>query len=207
MINIDKFFTVDDWPTHGFMRGVDILDSQTFDTIRQINYDLLTNNPAYGDKRKTLSFSTVSSEQYNDAASQALQDLVKAIDNFEMLEAFITKSYANSPFSINNVWHGGIDTLRRLYNGSYLMINEDRPFHLTPHSDTRVVIANIQIYVDPDDAECGTTFHDAKDWEVSQTLPFTPNTGYFQVNCDLGVHSVTHTKDFPRRSILMGWKI
>lgn len=207
MINLDNFVGVDGWPCHGFLGGHNILDVPTYESIKKFNYYHLVENPVYDYKRRSLGFTAHSTHNHVEEPMQTLQNLINYLDNFELMEHLITKSFGTPDFTINNVWSGGIDTLRRLYKGPYLMVNEDGPFMLHPHSDNRTLIANIQIYLEPYNLECGTTFHMAKDWDYKRTLPFIPNTGYFLVNSDLGIHSVVNDQPLPRRSLLMGWMI
>lgn len=195
------------WPCHGLMVGDDILKPEVFDAIQKFDYNLCEPRAVYGYKRKTKEFCAGSKEVHATEAEQALQDLTDYLSDFELLESLIAKSYWHEKINISSFWTGGIDTLRRLYRGAGLSINEDSPFKLTPHSDNRTVIANIQIYLDPPDPDIGTRFHDMMDMSNSQKLPFTPNTGYFLVNSDMGIHSVIHDKDIKRRSILFGWMI
>jgi hypothetical protein len=206
MINLNNLNGIESWPCHGFLGGHDILDAATYASVKQLDYTNLKENLAYANKRRTINFAVDRNTQHANEAMQTLQNLANYLDNFELLEHLISKSFTDF-YNINNVWAGGIDTVRRLYRTSYLTVTEDQPFTMHPHTDNRMVIANIQIYLDPYNLDIGTTFHETGNWENKRTLPFIPNTGYFLVNSDLGVHSVVNEQPLPRRSLLMGWVI
>lgn len=146
-------------------------------------------------------------KEHKDEASIALQKLIDHVGRFEVLEHLIQKSFIDSGFNIGRFWANGIDGVRERYKGAGLAIYEDSQFTLSPHSDNRMVIANLQIYLSPNEPEIGTRFHEYGNHVNYETLPFVPNTGYFMLNTEHGAHSVVHNKEVPRRSILLGWNL
>lgn len=208
-INIDNLSKPNDWICPGFMYGDNLLDSNLLKALDEFDYGLCTQIKSL--KRNSIFADKTSTDPSSKALLSTLDELVVQLREFEVLEKLINKSFevrTIRDIPLDKFWANGINSIKRLYSSMAVMLIEDSyGFSMAPHVDHKEIIANIQIYLDPDGYDVGTIFHDVADWNKTMTVPFKKNSGYFCMNTDNAVHSIKNNYDIKRRSLIIGWTI
>lgn len=136
--------------------------------------------------------------------------LLRAISTFDTLWNLMERSFAGAKrSSLSNYWLTK-EHLRQVYKPPIMMLWKDAPgYFLTPHLDNNTIVANLQIYLDPEESNLpiGTRWHYFRNHEESVVVPWRRNYGYFNVNCQTTFHSVENCSDSWRKSVVITWRI
>lgn len=204
MINLDNFHPRNNWPTFGFMSNDRMLSDDDFALLSTYDFRKCQLLAAEGN-RKSRQYWINQPFDEHDPVEMLIKRLLHQLDDWEILKKLIEDSLAGAGLVASDVWHGDINDFKDHYLGVFCAVHEDNEaYYLKPHRDSRPVM---QIYISPDGAPVGTRFHSTEDFSVNEQLPFTANTGYFQLPLKRGVHSATNVTGVTRRSLLFGWNI
>lgn len=204
MLNLDNFKTRENWPTYGFMTNDKMLSDEDFAILANYDFRKCQLTAAEGN-RKSRQYWINQPFDENDPAEMLIKRLLNQLTEWPVLKKLILDSLAGEGLKPEDVWNGNIDDFGEHYLGVFCAVHEDNAeYYLKPHRDSRPVM---QIYISPDGAPVGTKFHVMEDHSQWEQLPFTPNTGYFQLPLRRGVHSAMNVPGAPRRSLLFGWNM
>jgi hypothetical protein len=219
MINLDNLKQKENWPTTGFLYGENLLPQDLLDELLGFDYTKCVNIPQYWNDPVDGSTNYVviergaypvrSTVHMSNATFSAMQKISKYLDNVEILGSLIDKSLEGTGLSLVDICGADFETIKQKYHYGLSLMWDDPPgFFLGPHRDGSDWYATLQIYLDPEEADLGTTFHDTYDWSIREKLPFIRNTGYFQINSSESIHSLDVIPDgYKRRSFVHTWKI
>jgi hypothetical protein len=205
MIDLNKFVPVP-WTCPGFMLGSDILSLDLLQSINDFDFSLST--PVLQFKRRSVTCDLFDFTPSGKQLMDKVGDLVSYLNDADILEYLVVKSFEGCELPLNRFWANGIDAIKRVHSGMVVQLTEDTiGFKMSPHVDHREVIANMQLYLGPNGYDVGTTFHKANNWDITKKVPFATNTGYFCVNTEQSIHSVTVDQDITRRSLIISWTL
>jgi hypothetical protein len=218
MIHLENLKQKENWPTKGFLYGKDLLPQDILEELLAFDYTKCVNIPQYwhgpdGEMNYVViergAYPVRSTVHMSGALTGAMQKISKYLDNVEILGTLIDKSLEGTGLTLEDICGADFETIKLKYHYGLSLMWDDPPgFFLGPHRDGSDWYATLQIYLDPEEADLGTSFHDTQDWSICEKLPFIRNTGYFQINSSDSTHSLDMIPEGSiRRSFVHTWKI
>lgn len=208
LISLEKFsYTPELVPIDGgVMFGQNILGPDVLEEL--LAWDEWRNDQI-NSRQALRRFNTVITTTNDDRVANTVK-LLNQLNSIDVLWFLLEKSFAGSKrASINNFWITK-NHLKQVLKAPILTICSDAPgYALSPHLDNNTIVANLQVYLDPEKSELpiATRWHNLRDHSRSGTVPWIRNSGYFNVNCQQTFHSVENCSDSWRKSAIITWRI